>query len=279
MAILFALVSAACYGTSDFSAGLLSRRYAAEPASALIIGMEILGSALAVGLYPGHGPSVHAIVWGAVSGLGGGAGTLFLYRGLAAGAMTIVGTVSGVLAAAVPVLVGLALGNHLTTGEAIGIVIAVPAIALVSWQPGAEDGAGSRSAVVYGALAGCGFGLLFVGLDRAGTRAGAWPLLPGQAVGFLVVAPLALRKLVHAGRPELGDLPYVLSSGVLASAAALFFLVATGHGELSIVAVIAALYPAFTVLLARAFLSERWSLTQVAGLLVAAASVVLVSVS
>jgi uncharacterized membrane protein len=279
MAILFALLSAACYGTSDFSAGLLSRRYAAEPASALIIALEILGSAVAVALYPGHGPSVRAIAWGAVSGLGGGTGTLFLYRGLAAGAMTVVGTVSGVLAAVVPVLVGLALGNHLTAGEAIGIVIAVPAIGLVSWQPHAEDGAGARSAAIYGALAGCGFALLFVGLDRAGTRAGAWPVLPGQAVGFCLVCPFALRRIRREGRPELGDLPYVVSSGVLASAAALFFLVATGYGELSIVAVIAALYPAFTVLLARAVLSERWSPTQAFGLVVAAASVVLVSVS
>lgn len=279
MAIVFALVSAACYGTSDFCAGLLSRRYAAEPASALIIALELLGSALAVALYPGHGPSVRAIAWGAVSGLGGGAGTLFLYRGLAAGAMAVVGTLSGVLAAVVPVLVGLAIGNHLTTGEAIGIVIAVPAIALVSWQPHAEDTAGARTAALYGVLAGCGFALLFIGLDRAGTRAGAWPLLPGQATGFCVVAPFALRKLAHAGRPELRDLPYVLSSGVLASAAVLFFLVATGHGELSIVAVIASLYPAFTVLLARGFLSERWSRTQALGLFVAAASVALVSVS
>jgi len=252
MAILFALVSAACYGTSDFSAGLLSRRYAAEPASALIIALEILGAAVAVAVYPGHGPSERAIVWGAISGLGGGIGTLFLYRGLATGAMTVVGTLSGVLAAVVPVLVGLALGNHLSAVQAIGIGIAIPAIAL-------------------------GFALLFVGLDRAGTRAGAWPLLPGQAIGFCVVAPFALRQIARAGRPELGDLPYVLCSGVLASSGALFFLVATGHGELSIVAVVASLYPAFTVLLARTFLSERWSTTQAVGLFVAAASVVLVS--
>jgi uncharacterized membrane protein len=279
MAILFALVTAACYGTSDFTAGLLSRRYAAEPASALIIALELVGSGLAVALYPGHGPNVRTEVWGAVSGLGGGAGTLFLYRGLAAGAMTVVGTVSGVLAAVVPVLVGLALGNHLTAGEAIGIVIAVPAIALVSWQPHAEDTAGARWGAIYGALAGCGFALLFVGLDRAGTRAGAWPLLPGQAVGLCVVCPFALRAIIREGRPELRDLPYVACSGVLASGAALFFLIATGHGELSIVAVIASLYPAFTVLLARAILSERWSPMQAIGLLVAAASVVLVSIS
>jgi uncharacterized membrane protein len=279
MAILLALVSAACYGTSDFLAGLLSRSYAAEPATALVIGLEALGSAVAVVIDPGHGASVRAVGWGVVSGVGGGIGALSLYRGFAAGAMTVVGTVSGVLAAVVPVIVGLALGNHLSLGEAVGIAIAVPAIALVSWQPHAEDADGARSGALYGALAGCGFALLFIGLDRAGTRAGMWPLFSGQVVAFCIVLPFAAGKLVHAGRPSLRDLPYGVSSGLLATGAALFFLLATGHGELSIVAVIASLYPAFTVLLARVVLTERWSRLQVVGLLVAAGSVVLVSLS
>ena len=176
-------------------------------------------------------------------------------------------------------MVGLALGNHLSAGEAVGIVIALPAIGLVSWQPHVEDTAGARSAALYGALAGCGFALLFIGLDRAGTRAGMWPLPASQAVGVCLVVPFAARGIVHAGRPELRDLSYVASSGIIAVAAALFFLLATGHGELSIVAVVTALYPAFTVLLARVVLSERWSFVQVIGLLVAASSVVLVSLT
>jgi uncharacterized membrane protein len=65
---------------------------------------------------------------------------------------------------------------------------------------------------------------------------------------------------------------------VIVGVAALLYLAATGHGELSIVAVVTSLYPAFTVLLARVILSERWSRRQAIGLLVAAASVVLVSV-
>lgn len=279
MAILLALLSATCYGTSDFLAGLASRRYAAEPATVLILATEFLGSVVAVAVDPGHGPSAQALVWGAVSGIGAGIGTMFLYRGFAAGAMTVVATVSAVLAAVLPVIAGLALGNHLSAGEAAGIVIALPAIGLVSWQPHAEDGAGARSAALYGALAGCGFALLFIGLDRAGTHAGLWPLPASQIVGFGVVVAFAGRKLARVGRPQVRDLSYVASSGVIAVAGALLFLLATGHGELSIVAVVTALYPAFTVLLARAFLSERWSALQVVGLIVAAASVVLVSLS
>jgi drug/metabolite transporter (DMT)-like permease len=279
MAILFALISAIAYGTSDFSAGLLSRRYAAEPASGIVIAFEVVFTALGVVLFHGDGPHPAALEWGALSGLGGGVGTIFLYRGLAAGAMAITGTISGVLAAVLPAIVGLALGNHLSAGAAIGIVIAVPAIALVSWSADPEARADSRTGAIYGVLAGIGFALLFVGLDRAGTRSGAWPALPGQTVALIVVAPFALRGARRAGRPQARDLGLVVCAAVLASAASLLFLSASGKGELSIVAVVAALYPAFTVLLARALLAERWSRVQATGLLVATASVILVSVS
>ncbi len=266
---------------SDFSAGLVSRRYAAEPAAGMVLAVEVVCTAIGVLLFPGHGPHGPALAWGALSGLGGGVGTASLYRGLAAGAMAVAGTVSAVLAAVIPVLVGLALGNHLSTGAAIGIVIAVPAIALVSWGPGSsrDRGGAGRGGVFYGVGAGLGFALLFIGLDRAGTGSGAWPLLPGQAVALLVVSPIALRGASRLRRPAPPDVALMLGSGVLAGAAALVFLDATGDGELSIVAVVTSLYPAVTVLLARVVLSERWSRPQALGLLVAGASIVLVSLS
>lgn len=279
MAVALALLSALAYGTSDFCAGLVSRRWSAGAAAGMTVLTEVAFAAVSVVVLPGHGPTVRAVVWGVASGLGGGTGTIALYRGFAEGSMTIVATLSGVLAAVVPVIVGLVLGNHLSPGAAVGIVIAVPAIALVSWTPGSARGDRHGAAAVFGILAGLGFALLFVGLDRAGTRAGAWPLLPGQATGLCLVSPFALRALRRAGRPGAGDVLLVMCAGVLGGAAALLFLLATGHGELSIVAVIAALYPAFTVLLARAVLHERWSRSQAAGLGVAVASIVLVSVS
>ena len=280
MAVLLALVSALGYGTSDFCAGLASRRYAAEPVSGAVVTVEVALAGLSVALFGGDGPHAAALAWGALSGLGGGIGTLALYRGLSAGSMTVVATLSAVLAAVVPVVVGLALGDRLSAGAAVGIAIAVPAIVLVSWQPESTDGGGARRAgIAYGVLAGLGFALLFIALDRAGTRSGAWPLLPSQGVGLLVVAPLAMRGLRRAGRPAARDLALVLAAGGLAGAAVLAFLIATGHGELSIVAVVTSLYPAITVLLARAVLAERWTWPQAVGLVVAAASIVLVSVS
>ena len=114
MAILLALISALSYGTSDFLAGVASRRWAAEPVAGLAVAVGVLGAAAGVVLFDGHGPSPHALEWGAVSGLGTGIGSLCLYRGFAAASMTVVATLSGVLAAIVPVVVGLALGNHLS---------------------------------------------------------------------------------------------------------------------------------------------------------------------
>jgi drug/metabolite transporter (DMT)-like permease len=280
MAILLALLSALSYGTSDFSSGLASRRWAPEAVSGATVATEVAFAVVGTILYGGHGPTVHALAWGAVSGVGGGTGTIALYRGFTTGAMTVVGTLSGVVAAVLPVIVGLALGDHLGPGAAIGIVIAIPAIGLVSWQSGggADDGS-PRLAALFGLLAGLGFALLFVGLQRAGTRAGAWPILPGQLTGLCVVSPFAVRAIRRAGRPSAGDVSLALLGGVLGGAAALLFLVSTGKGELSIVAVFASMYPAFTVLLARGFLGERWSRLQATGLLIAAASVILVSVS
>ena len=278
MAILLALIAALGYGSSDFCAGLLSRRHAAGPVSGLVIAVEVLTTVGGIILFPGHGPRPGALEWGALSGFGGGLGTLALYRGLAAGDMAVTATLSAVIAAIVPATVGIALGNRLTVLAGVGVAVAVPAIALVSHPPGGGDRAG-RSAPGYGLLAGGGFALLFIALSRAGTASGAWPLLPGQSVGLLVVAPGAVGGLRRGVRFPLRDLALGTFAGVIVGVAALLYLAAAGHGELSIVAVVTSLYPAFTVLLARVALGEGWSRAQACGLLIAAASIILVSVS
>lgn len=116
-----------------------------------------------------------------------------------------------------------------------------------------ESGVGG---VAFGVLAGAGFGLLFVALDRAGTRSGAWPLVAGQFVSVVLLAPLAVRGLRQPRRSPRIAAVLTVATGVLSGLANLLFLAATGHGELAIVAVLSALYPAFTVLLARAFLTS-----------------------
>ena len=133
-----------------------------------------------------------------------------------------------------------------------------------------------HSGVWEGLASGVGFGTLFVALDRAGTASGAWPLLPGQAVTFAVAIPVGLwmsRREGHRRR----TVPYGAAAGALGALAAASFLGATGHGELTVVAVLTTLYPTVTILLARLVLGERWNRAQGFGLVAAALSVALIS--
>ncbi len=278
MAILLALLSAVAWGVADFSAGLGSRGLDAPRVTVATQTLGLVMAGVAVLLFPGVGPRASALEWGALSGVGSAMGTLALYHGLATGRMTVVATLSGVLAAVVPVIVGLAIGNTLGLAAALGIIVAVPAILLVSWRPEPHGELPPHAGVVDGLLAGVGFGLLFVALDRAGTHSGAWPLIPGQLVSVLLIVPFAIRGLRQRVRLTRGPVLLTVVAGVLSGLANLLFLAATGHGELAIVAVLSALYPAVTVLLARVVLAERWSVSQIVGLLAAALAVILVSV-
>jgi hypothetical protein len=81
-----------------------------------------------------------------------------------------------------------------------GIALALPAVALTSWE-GKAAGFG-LSDIAYGVGAGCGFGLLFVALDQAGADSGAWPLLPGQIVALVIVTAVAVPQIdrIRRGR-------------------------------------------------------------------------------
>src|SRR5215471_18377781 len=175
MGILLGLAAALLYGTSDFGGGLLSRRFGP-------LRVTLVGSAAAAALAwavlimsGGPGPSVRAAAWGLAAGLAGGTGTLVLYRGLARGQMSVVGPVSAVGAAVVPVVAGIALGERPGLLTMAGVVVALPAIALVATSGTAARGM-LRTAVVDGLVAGVAFGVLFVGLAQAGRGAGLWPV-------------------------------------------------------------------------------------------------------
>jgi drug/metabolite transporter (DMT)-like permease len=278
MAALLALLAALGYGASDFGAGVASRRFAAAPVATATQLVGLSTTAIAIAFYGGTGPTVHALGWGALAGLGSGFGTFSLYQGLAVGRMSVVATVSAVLAAVLPAAVSLGLGQHLTTTTAIGIGIAIPAIGLVAFQAPSTDHARSGASLRYGLQSGLGFALLFIALDRAGTHAGAWPVLPAQVISVLLIAPFALGDLRSTGRPPAEVVWLALGAGVLGGTANLLFLAATGRGTLAVASVLTSLYPAVTILLARAILHERWSRWQAVGLLTAAAAIVLVSI-
>jgi drug/metabolite transporter (DMT)-like permease len=267
------LLAALGYGAADFVGGLGGRRTRPGVVAVLSQVFGLVAAVLAVLVVPGVGPTTPVLLWGALGGVGSGIGNASLYRGLARGRMGVVAPLSAIATAAVPALIGILLGERLTALAIIGVVLALPAIALVS---GFSPSTFPRTTEVgWGFLAGGGFALLFVALDQAGTGSGGWPLVPGQAVAIVVSLAISRADLGRGvpWRPALGA---GALAGLLAQVANLLFLAATGAGQLAVVAVLTALYPAVTVVLAAVLLRERIDRYQLAGLACAAVAVTLI---
>jgi uncharacterized membrane protein len=277
VAIALALLSALSYGVSDYVAGVMSRAWDSRLVTAAAQLIGLVTAVVAVLTFPGAGPAAAPLWWGALSGVGSALGVLALYQGLAVASMSVVAPLCGVVTCLIPAVTGVALGNRLTLIELIGIILTIPAVGLVSRQSAAGTHEHAVAGIAYGLTAGAGFGLLFVALDQAGSHHGAWPLLPGQGVSLVLVAPFAIGGARRAGMPSSKTLGTTIFAGVLSGAANLLFLLATRHGELAIVGVLSSLYPAGTVLIARLRLNERWSRSQRLGMLSSLIAVVLVS--
>jgi uncharacterized membrane protein len=263
MGILLGLAAALLYGGSDFGGGLASRRFG--PVRVTVVGSAVSAvlawAALLVS--GGPGPDVRAIAWGLASGLAGGAGTLVLYRGLARGQMSVVGPVSAVGAAVVPVAAGIALGEHPSVLAVAGVLVSLPAIVLVATSGSVRGKLGAG--LVDGLAAGLAFGILFIGLAQAGRNAGLWPVASEQTGALLPVLAVAVKSRVPLRIPvRAAGLPVL--AGASGTAATLTYFYATHFSMLAIAAVLVSLYPGFTVLLARVVLHERFSPAQRAGL-------------
>lgn len=255
LGILLALSSALAYGAADFIGGVGSRRHSSWQ---IVLVGQVAGAAvmLAAGLLLPGSPAVADFAWALLAGVGSATGSLFLYRGLARGRMGLVAPVSAVGAAMLPVLVGVALGERPSWLAWIGVLVALPGIWLVSREMTPDGSAGTRGALVDGAVAGVGFGVLFIALGQIPAGAGLLPLAANQLVGALLTV-VAAACLGQPWRPGRGVLRWGSTSGVLGTAGTLAFMVATGSTSLGIAGVLASLYPAVTVLLAAGVLGER----------------------
>lgn len=277
--LALALVAAIGYGTADFVGGTGARR---APTMSIVLIGQLSGAAamLLVGIASTGSPTTVHFGWALLAGVGGSAGSIFLFRGLSRGRMSVVAPTSAVGAAVLPVLAGLAAGERPVTLVWIGLAIALPGIWLVSRQPEqAVDPTGSpagHAAMVDGVLAGVGFGVLFVALGRIPESAGTLPLAVNQLTGAVltVVVATALRQ---RWQPTAGAAGWGMASGLLGVTGTLAFVQAAHLADLGVVAVLASLYPAVTVLLARLVLGERIHTLQRIGLICCTAAVGMVA--
>jgi drug/metabolite transporter (DMT)-like permease len=252
--------------------------------------------------------------WAAASGVCGAAGLIAFYAGFATAPISVVAPVAALVSAVLPVGVAIAGGERPAATVIAGGLICLVAIVLVSAQPGGGersghggersghggersghggergDRSGERGdrigpvtsgrlrALGYGAAAGAGFGLFFIFLKNAGQSGVLWPVAISRSAGTVVAfgMVLATRTRLRFGRGGITGI--ALISGALDAAANVCYVLATRAGLFGLAVVITSLYPGMTVLLARVLLGERMRWLQRAGLLLAAAGVVLVTV-
>ncbi len=265
-AIALALTTAVGFGAGDFLAGMAARRHTALPVAVAVQAVSLfllLAATPLVGL-PTDG---RELAWGGLAGLALGAGTVAYFRGLAHGRMGVVATVTAVLTAVAPLLFGLASGERPTALAWGGIAAVLAALVLITGTEGeAGRDAPATAGLVDGAVGGIGFGIFVVGVSEGAAIGSAlWPVATAAGVALAVLGAIALvlGVPVRLGR---ADAPTVVGAGALGALASLALVAATRYGLLGIVAVVAALSPAPTMLLARAFLGEQLSARQLAGI-------------
>ena len=276
MAALLSLLSAAVFGVGDFCGGMATKR---SSAAAVLLWSHAIGLLLIVLALPLVGGELTGsdLAIGAISGLGSAAGVGLLYQALSIGPMSVVAPVTALLAAAVPVVAGVVDGDRPGAAVALGMVLALAAIVLVSAEGGGSLLPSDLRGVTFAMGAGLGFGLFFAALSYTGDDAGLWPLVGARTASVGVTSVLALTGVVAASVPRGQPRLLTAAAGTFDVLANVLYLLAVREGLLSVVSVLSSLYPVSTVLLARLVLGERFVAIQRAGLLLAVPATVLMA--
>ncbi|MBO0847545.1 MAG: DMT family transporter [Nocardioides sp.] len=273
---LLGLGSAAAFGLCDFLAGVASRRLSFWWVTLASLAVSATGAWGLVALGRRH-PTETAVVWALAAGVGAATGASGLYRGYGRGQMAVAGPLSAVGTAAIPAVVGAALGERLPPSGLAGIVLAMPAIWLMASAP--ASGSGMRTGVSDGLVSGAGFALEFIGLERADDQSGLWPVAVSQSTALLLVAAavVALRTSWRGG--DARSWSPAFAAGALSLLATSLYFLAAQTGLLTVAAVLAALYPGVTVILAALLLHEHPDRRQLSGLCTGAVAVTLIVIA
>ena len=277
MTVVLGLLAAVFYGVGDFAGGFASRRF--NSVTILLYSYPV-GVVLMAAMVPFFGgtATTHVVVFGILGGAAGLLGVAVMYQLMVTSPMNVISPITAVLAAIVPIIVGVTIGERPALAAWVGIALGLLAVVLVSrTTQDHPHGVIALRVLMLAALAGLGFGLYFVFLARAGQDSGLWPLLVSRVASALLIIPLAAGRRAFA-RVTGRTLAIALAAGACDALANMFFLLASREGLLSLASVLTSLYPAVTVLLAVMLLREHVSLVQLCGLVLAAASVVLITI-
>ena len=267
-----ALAAAASWGVGDFFGGLKSRSL--NPVAVLIVAQPIGLTLLAIWVaVRGQGPPGSSVLWACLAAVLGTTGLIAFYKGMAAGALSIVAPIAGA-GAAIPVIWGLAHGDHPSGYQELGFAAALIGVVLASFERRPEA-ARLAAGVGWAAIAMVAFGAYYIPMHEASHGDFLWAAFVFRltsttliAAAWLVLRPPSARR---------ADLPVLASIGILDTGGNVFFAAASAKGLVSVVSILASLYPVVTVLLARAVLHERVHRSQELGIVLALAGIVLIS--
>lgn len=299
MSIILAFACAVVYGIADYCGGRASRRTAS--ATVALIGQT---ASLAVGLIvvsvmSAAVPGWRDWAWGGIAGAASAVALGAFYYALSHGAMTVVAPITAVTSAALPVGFGLLSGERPSGIAYAGMALAVLAVALVSGAVGRRHTPTPHLTLGLAFAAGVGFAVIFVALGRTSHASGMWSLVASRLVSIVLMSSFVLAtrarraliveataaEVISADTPRSISWSYVqlwrlaLLAGALDMGANVLYLLAVRRGLLSIVVVVAALYPVSTVCLAFGLDRERVSRSQALGMVLAIGALVMVSLA
>lgn len=274
--VLLSLAASGCWGTADFLGGLQSKRVAVAIVLLVVEGTGLVGVLVIIAVTGEPFPGTRAVLLALVAGVGGVIALGCFYRALSIGTMSIVAPISAT-GVALPVVVGIATGDRLSTVVATGLAVTVIGVVLASREhhDDAERASAGRLSVGLALVAAVGFGSYFVLSDAAADDSVLWLLALSRIIPVPALAVFAWRRGL---RPPAARSTLVLAAaGTLDCGATALYGVANTKGALSIVAVVGSLYPVMTLVLARAVLGERIRPVQKAGVAAALAGVAMIA--
>lgn len=278
ISIIYGILSAGAWGAGDFAGGLSSRKVGAYRAVFYADFFGLLILVIASFVYRESLPSTSGWLNSLLAGVLGSFGLLILYHSLSIGQMSIAAPVSALFAALLPVIVGSITEGLPSAIQLIGFVLALAAVWLISQGDG-KFHISRLSDLRFPILAGVGFGCYFIFIHNAAGDPNSflWPMIISRLAGTLLLffIVFARREPLVVPRDAWG---LVLLNAALDLTGNFFYILASKTGRLDVAAVLSSLYPGSTVILAWLFLKERLSRTQVIGILLAFAAILLFAI-
>lgn len=279
MAVLLGVIVALSFGTADFLGGRASKT--ATTVAVLFLGMLVaVAGGFAVAAFVDAEVSYADFAYGAIAGSVNVTGLGLLYYGLAHYRVGVVAPLCAVMGAMVPATWGIVQGERPSVIVFLGAVFAILAAGLIAREAEehVEDPNRTRS-IVVALAAGAALGSSLIFYSETSDQSGMWPIVSGRVAGLALVSVALVALFVRSDVrfPQGQARWFAFMTGALDVAATALLLVAVRRGYLVVVAPLASLAPAFTVVFAWMFLHERIARVQLIGLLVGAVGLVLVA--